>query len=169
MQIEHLIRELKKNKEVFGKLLYGLPSELYYWKQKPEKWCLLEITCHLYDEEREDFKARVKHILESPELTLNPIDPVGWVSEREYSKQDYNLKLNNFLNEREKSIEWLSKLESPNWDNVHRHPKIGNMTAKMVLANWVAHDYLHLRQIIKLNYDYLKSLTGGDLSYAGEW
>lgn len=27
----------------------------------PEKWCLLEIVFHLYDEEREEFRARVNY------------------------------------------------------------------------------------------------------------
>ncbi len=43
------------------------------------------------------------------------------------------------------------------------------MTAKMFLSNWLAHDYLHIRQITKLKYDYLKQLTNEDLNYAGNW
>jgi hypothetical protein len=33
----------------------------------------------------------------------------------------------------------------------------------------MAHDLLHIRQITKLKYDYLKYLSGQGLSYAGDW
>jgi hypothetical protein len=129
----------------------------------------LEIVCHLYDEEREDFRARLKYVLEVPTEPFPPINPTGWVTERAYLKQDYAETLNNFLKERQQSVEWLQTLTSPKWDNAYDHPKFGSMSAKMFLSNWLAHDYLHVRQIIKLKFDYLKKLTGETLIYAGEW
>ena len=39
----------------------------------------------------------------------------------------------------------------------------------MMLTNWLAHDYLHIRQIIKLKFDFLKDQSDEHLSYAGEW
>lgn len=169
MHKKHIINELKRNKFVFRELLSGLSREFILWKQSPEKWCLLEIVSHLYDEEREDFRARVKHILETPDLPMPSINPVGWVTERNYLKQDFNKVLNNFLNERNLSIEWLENLETDKWNNINHHPKLGDISANMIFANWLAHDYLHIRQIIRLKYDYLKSLSGENLSYAGDW
>jgi hypothetical protein len=169
MNKEHIVKELNRNKVVFDELLSDLPDDFILWKQNPKKWCLLEIVCHLYDEEREDFRLRIKHILENPELPLKSINPVGWVSERKYLNQNYHNILNNFLDERIKSIGWLIGLGSLNWNNVYKHPKLGEITAKMIFANWLAHDYLHLRQIVRLKYDYLKSITGENLSYAGDW
>jgi hypothetical protein len=169
MERQHIINELKRNNDIFRDLLLNLHGDIIYWKQNPEKWCLLEIVCHLCDEEMEDFRPRVKSILENPDLPLNPINPVGWVVERNYIKQDYEKMLNNFFNERIKSLEWLSELNSQSWDNVHKHPKFGDISTKMIFTNWLAHDYLHIRQIIRLKYDYLKSVTGENLSYAGDW
>jgi len=79
-------------------MLFGLTKEMYLWKPAPEKWCLLEIVCHLYDEEREDFRARTRHVLETPTDTLPPIDPQGWVGSRKYIHQDYPEVLNKFPN-----------------------------------------------------------------------
>jgi hypothetical protein len=108
-------------------------------------------------------------VLENPTGALPPIDPPGWVLERAYIKQNYADKLNKFLKEREESVEWLESLQTPKWDNAYQHPKFGAMTAKMFLCNWVAHDYLHIRQITKLKFDYLKQQTGEALDYAGNW
>ncbi len=150
-------------------LLRNVPREVYLWKPAPEKWCILEVICHLYDEEREDFRARVKHTLETPVKLAPPIDPVAWVQERNYIEQDFGQKLEELLKEREKSVQWLQTLSSPNWGNTYHHPKLGPMTAGNFLANWLAHDYLHCRQITKLKYDYLSVSLEEDLEYAGKW
>ena len=169
MNVNHIISELKKNKKVFSELLNISNTELITWKQNPDKWCLLEIVCHLCDEEREDFRARVQKTLESPGEDPSPIDPVAWVKSREYIKQDYSTKLSEFLKERKASIKYLKSLREPDWDNYFEHPKFGKMTSKLFFTNWLAHDYLHIRQIIKLKFDYLAESTNEKLNYAGDW
>ena len=169
MNIENIINDLSRNQEVFRELLTGLQDEMYLWKPAPEKWCLLEVVCHLYDEEREDFRARTRHVLQTPKEPMPQFDQIGWVTEREYIKQDFAEKLEAFLKEREQSIAWLSSLQVPKWDNTYDHPKLGPMTAKMFLTNWLTHDYFHIRQIIRIKFEYLKEKTREDLTYAGEW
>lgn len=169
MDYNKAIEELSRNKDVFKELLTGLQKETYLWKQNPEKWCLLEIVCHLYDEEREDFRTRVKHVLETPHIPPPLFNPIIWVTERKYIEQDYNSKLTSFLTEREKSIKWLQSLQNPNWENAYNHSKFGEMSAKMFFTNWLAHDYLHIRQILNLKFDYLKNLSNESLEYAGNW
>ena len=164
-----IIVELERNRPVFQSLFAGVPREQFIWKQAPEKWCLLEVLCHLVDEEREDFRARVRSTLETPEVAWDPIDPPGWVTNRKYMEQDYEGKLEEFLKERTESVRWLRSLSNPKWDNAFVHPKFGPHTARMVLSNWLAHDYLHFRQITRLRYDYLKQTSGDDLGYAGTW
>ena len=161
--------QLRKNKDVFYNLLKDIDENMYLWKQNPKKWCLLEIVCHLYDEEREDFGFRTKWVLERPGETPPPIDPVKWVTERKYIEQDYNQALKKFIEEREQWLKWLQSLENPKWENYYEHPKIGKLTAKFFLTNWLAHDYLHIRQLTKLKFDYLEHHSGEMMDYAGKW
>ena len=169
MDHHFIINEFTKNKEVFKQLLSGIPKEEYLWRPSPEKWCLLEIVCHLYDEERDDFRTRVRLTLENPEQELPQFDTEEWVTSRNYLQQDYNLMLEKFLEERKQSIEWLKSLSSPDWKNTYNHPKFGAVSSGMFLSSWLAHDYLHFRQIVALKYNYLKFLTGESLEYAGRW
>lgn len=169
MQHAFIIKELERNRQVFTQLLEGLDSDIYTWRPAPEKWCLLEIICHLFDEEREDFRARVKFVLENTEQSMPGIDPVSWVTAREYMKQDYETRLHAFLEERSASIAWLNSLDNPQWENTYQHPKLGTVSAGMFLSNWLAHDYLHFRQITATKFRYLQHLSGDDLSYAGNW
>lgn len=169
MDVQYIIGELRRNKIIFKDLLENLNNDLIFWKQNDQKWCLLEIVCHLYDEEREDFRARVKRTLTEPGKELDKIDPAGWVTSRKYIEQDYPTKLNGFLAERDNSIKFLESLETPKWDNFYQHAKFGKMSAELFFTNWLAHDYLHIKQIIRLKYEYLDTMTNEKLNYAGDW
>ena len=164
-----LIHLLAANKAVFKALLHDVPPPLITWKPGPGDWCLLEIVCHLYDEEREDFRARVKSTLNDPTQPWPTADPQTWVTSRRYLEQDYQEKLAGFLDERAKSIDWLRGLENPVWENEFHHEKVGPVTAQALLENWLAHDYLHVRQINRRKYGFLQSHCGDDLRYAGDW
>ena len=167
--MEFIIGQFQKNKNVFLHLFKNEKKDLYLWKQNPEKWCLLEILCHLYDEERDDFRFRTKWVLENPNQIPPSFNPIQWVTEHDYMGQDFNAMLDKFIEERETSINWLKTLKNVDWDLSFEHPKLGTMTAKYFLNNWLAHDYLHIRQVIKLKYDFLKNGFKNDLNYAGNW
>lgn len=169
MNQRYVIRQLESNRGVFKDLLNQITEEEYLWRPATDKWCILEIVCHLLDEEHEDFRARVKITLEDPKQELVPTDPIGWVKSRHYINKGYQETLENFLAERDMSIKWLKTLTEAKWDNVLTHPKLGDMSAFQILANWLAHDYLHLRQLIRYKYQYLNSGLKLDLGYAGNW
>ncbi len=169
METQYILKELTRNKEGFKSIFENAPEHLSLWKPAAGKWCLLEILCHLYDEEREDFRARIQHTFENPSEPMKPIDPVGWVLKRKYIEQDYEITLKKFLTERHKSLEWLGGLHDAKWDNVYQHSQLGEISASTFLSAWLAHDYLHIRQITRTKYLYFKTLSGHDLSYAGKW
>lgn len=169
MTIQAITNQLETNKNIFKTLLNNKNEADYLWKPQPEKWCLLEIVCHLIDEEIEDFRARTNHVLETPTLEMIPISPNDWVKERNYISRNYQASVNTFLDERGKSIEWLKTKTEANWDNFFVHRVLGNMSAQLFLANWLAHDYLHMRQILRYQHQYLAETSGIDLQYAGNW
>ncbi|NRB50221.1 MAG: DinB family protein [Saprospiraceae bacterium] len=169
MKVSEIIQELQANGAIFRNLLEGVPLPLHRWKSHPETWCLLEIVCHLHDVEGEDFRDRLRHTLETPDEVMPSIFPNEWVQERKYLEQDLLTQLNAFLKERDQSIQWLLSLRTPKWDNVYQHPDFGPLSAQLFLHNWLVHDYLHIRQILKVKYAYLDQSAPVDLSYAGNW
>jgi len=169
--MEHAVitGKLNDNVNTYKSLLSDTSENEYLFRPDDGKWCLLEIVCHLYDEEQYDFRARVKHTLENKEDDPPEIDPQGWVKSKKYIEWNYYETLEKFLFERKKSVEWLNSLKDPEWKNEYVHPKFGGMSAEFFLSNWLAHDYLHFRQIIYTKYNFLKQKGGMDLIYAGEW
>ncbi|MBI3511444.1 MAG: DinB family protein [Bacteroidetes bacterium] len=171
MLFNHLLiaGKLEENAKIFSVLLSNKTSEEFLWRPAQGKWNLLEIVSHLFDEECDDFRARTKHTLSTPELPLPKTDPQGWVKERNYAANDYAITLKKFLSERKNSVQWLRDLKNPDWGKTHHHPKIGPITAKLFLVNWHAHDLLHMRQIIRTQFELLKQTGGEKLDYAGDW
>ena len=170
MNYDYIIKKLEVNSAVFKSILENIPDEQVRWKPSPEKWSLLEVINHLYDEEREDFRQRIKNIFIDPLKVWASIDPVKWVTDKEYDKREMKASLDNFLAERNKSVEWLKNLASPDWKAAYKHPKLGEISAEKLLANWLAHDYLHIRQITFLQYSYLSHKAPSiSLDYAGNW
>ena len=164
-----IIRQLDRNAPVFFGMFNSIPTEIRTWRSAPGKWCALEILFHMYDEELEDFRARTRHVLETPKEPMPGIDPVALVTERNYIGQNYDTMLAGFIQERKNSVAWLSSLQNPDWEQSYEHPKMGPLKAKMFLTNWLEHDYLHLRQLLTLKHNYLAQSTGENLKYAGDW
>ncbi len=169
MDHNRIIENLSSNQHVLSSILANKTQEEYMWKPKINSWCILEVVCHLYDEEREDFRGRVKHTLETPNEPLTMFDQIAWVKDRKYIEQDYNQMVEKLLAERKKSITWLHSLKTPAWKNAYIHPKLGPLSSEHFLANWLAHDFLHIRQIIAIQFKYLKQTTNNELAYAGTW
>jgi hypothetical protein len=61
-------------------------------------------------------------------------------------------------------------LDNPDLERFETHPIAGNFRAGDMLAAWVAHDILHLRQLIELKYFLLEDeIRPYSARYAGEW
>lgn len=165
-----IIEQIATNKATYIALFSNLSNEQIFWRGAEGKWSLLEVLCHLYDEEREDFRQRLRLTLENPTTPWPSIAPADWPKRRNYQEQDFQETLENFLSERDYSIHWLNSLKSPDWQRSHNNPTLGPMSAEKILANWLAHDYLHFRQINRMKHQYLQYLVGDlSLSYAGDW
>lgn len=164
-----ITQQLESNATVFLEMFSSIPPEIRKWRSAPGKWCALEIVCHLYDEELEDFRARTRHVLETPNDPMPGINPLALVTERKYIEQDYDTVLTKFIAERKNSVAWLRGLQNPDWEQAYIHPKVGPLKAKLFVTNWVEHDYLHTRQLLTLKHNYLAQSTGEDLKYAGDW
>jgi hypothetical protein len=169
MESKILYQELANGVEIVGKLVAGITPTEARFKPNPASWSILEVICHLYDEEREDFRQRLDIMLHRPAEKWPPIDPVGWVVARKYNERDLAEMAANFVAERKASLAWLEGLTAPNWETQYAAP-FGMMKAGDMLGSWVAHDQLHLRQLVELRWARVGQLVAPyEVRYAGEW
>ena len=169
MEFQALYQELTNSTEIIRALLSGISSDDAQIKPDAEIWSILEVTCHLYDEEREDFREHLDFILHRQNEEWHMIDPQSWVKERKYNEQDFTETQKRFFAERKKSLEWLNGLANADWGTTYTS-EYGSMSAREMFSCWVAHDNLHIRQLVELRRAYIERITQpDDIQYAGDW
>ena len=170
IELHRYIRRFESFRVGLCAITEELTADEACFKPTPADWSILEIVCHLADEEVEDFRTRLQLTLEDPTRQWPPIDPEGWAVQRRYNQQDLDAAVARFAAARQESLAWLSSLDHPDWSRTHHHPKLGSMSAGDLLVSWAAHDALHLRQIAKRFHQLAERDSDGHSSaYAGSW
>lgn len=165
-----LISALEQIAGQLPSIVRSCPDDDARWRPPSGNWSILEIVCHLADEECEDFRKRIQLTWENPRQSWPGIDPEQWARDRNYNQLSLAESVDRFVSERRNSIEWLASLENPDWNVAYHHEKLGNIRAGDLLSAWSAHDRLHLRQIVKRQFEMIER-DAGDFStaYAGNW
>ena len=170
INIEETVRQLTSNAEAIHALVQPITNEQTKWKPNPETWSMKEVMEHVYNEEMIDFRKHLQEMFHDPPLSW------GEFRQKEYiSVETCRQALDGFLKEREASLSWLKALVLPDWDISSQAPfgpsgDVLVLRAGDVLISWVAHDFLHIRQINELLYGW-NAAQGSSYSvqYAGGW
>jgi uncharacterized damage-inducible protein DinB len=169
MEFETLYRELQNSTEMIRALLLGMTQEDSQVKPTAEAWSILEVVCHLYDLEREDFREHLDFILHRQDEQYHAIDPQSWIKERNYNEQNFAEMQEKFFAERQKSFEWLKGISGADWDTTYTSP-YGSVSAGEMFSCWIAHDNLHIRQLVELRRYRIEKITQPyPIEYAGDW
>src|SRR5687768_1738011 len=91
------------------------------WKPPDGAWSILEIVCHLLDEEVRDFRTRLRLTLDHPAQDWPPIDPEAWARDEHYNDRDLQVVTQQWLAERRASVAWLRSLQNPDWSRARHH------------------------------------------------
>lgn len=169
MNLDKSVQQLENQGKAILALGKDLSTEQARWKPGPEDWSILEVLNHLVDEEQLDFRRHLDHILYTPQESWPKIAPQDWVIAKKYNLLGLDQTLDNFKSEREKSIDWLNSLANPDW-NMSIKLSWGKLSSGDILASWLAHDLLHLRQLVDLRFQLTKSGSAPfNIDYAGKW
>jgi hypothetical protein len=169
MVFKTLLQELTQSTEIIHISLAGLSQGEAQVKPTPEAWSILEVTCHLYDLEREDFREHLDFILHRQNEQYHVIDPQAWIKSRNYNEQNFLEMQEKFFAERKKSLEWLKTISGSDWDTTYTS-EYGSVSAGEMFSCWIAHDNLHIRQLVELRRSFIERITKPyDIQYAGDW
>ncbi len=170
MEPRKYIAALERNAPVIAALARAMPAEAVAWRPTPDEWSVLEVVNHLADEEREDFRARLDFVLHQPGGAPPQHDPSSWPTARAYNSRDLEESIARFLSEREQSLAWLRGLAAPDWSRAWTHPSGFSLSAGDFLVSWAAHDLLHLRQLVEIQFAW-RAMQAAPyrVDYAGPW
>ena len=175
MDASWMIDRLDRFPTALAVMVGTLDPEDARWRPTPEDWSILEIVCHLIDEDLDDFGTRLRLVLESPTSDWPRIDPEAAAIDRDYRSRSFPGVLDEFLMVRRAKVGWLHTIAEADFGTRAQHPRLnhpehGAMSAGDLLASWCAHDALHLRQIAKRLHQLTDSKAEGHgVGYAGDW
>jgi hypothetical protein len=170
MKLEYAVDAFSRNDEIIRNLVVDVSDDQGRWRPSPEQWSIVEVINHLHDEEREDFRGRLDLLLHHPGEPWPLGDPEAWCVERGYNTRELRESVHRFSKERQQSIAWLGRLKDVDWDAAYEHERFGRIRAGDLLLSWLAHDFLHIRQLARLHLQYAQQLSAPFSSaYAGDW
>lgn len=128
--------------------LAGLPPAWIDGTEGPDTFSPREVLGHLIQGERTDWISRARRILEQgPAVAFDPFD--RFAHRRLLADRTLDQLLDEFAAVRAGNLATLAawELDDARLGLRGRHPELGEVTLRQLLATWVAHDLGHLAQI----------------------
>ena len=150
-QIEEARQILSTTPETLNSLLGPLSNSWLLHNEGADTWSPFDVVGHLIHGEETDWIPRTKMILEHGEG--QPFEPFDRFAMLERSKgKSITELLETFTQLREANLRQLDemKLTAADLEKRGRHPELGTVTLKQLLATWVAHDLGHVAQIVRV-------------------
>jgi hypothetical protein len=132
-------------------LLRGLPEGWISANEGGETWSPFDVIGHLIHGERTDWIPRARLILENGEARA--FDKFDRFAQFASSKgKSLSSLLDEFTALRQENLRELQRmpLTATDLDRRGRHPELGTVTLRQLLATWVAHDLDHVMQIARV-------------------
>ena len=138
---------LERTPRVLDALLEGLPDAWLEGRDTPDGWQARDVLGHLISAELDDWIPRAEMILEhGPDRPFEPFDRFAHV------ERDRNVRLPallaTFSKLRAANLARLAELVSDaDLERKGRHPSLGEVTMRQLLATWAVHDLDHVAQV----------------------
>ncbi len=146
MDLDEARSRLAVGVEAIECFVAGIGDEEAAYRPGPDAWSVRDVLAHLLHEEGADFRKRFRATLNDPAGPWPPNDPHGTVEDARRDARSARVLVEGFREEREVSLAWLATLDAPDLERVH-DAEGRRLRAGDLLAAWVAHDLVHLRQL----------------------
>lgn len=161
--LDRLTALLERTPRVIRELLDGLPDEWLGEPDAPGGWTARDVLGHLISAELDDWIPRAEIILRDG--TSRPFDPFDRFAHVDRDRQASLAQLiDRFADLRTKNVALLRELVPDDGllDRQGRHPELGKVTLRQLLATWAVHDLDHVAQIYA-------ALAGSHDTDVGPW
>jgi hypothetical protein len=142
---------LARTPRVLDTLLRGVPDDWITANEGADTWSPFDVVGHLIHGERTDWVPRARMILERGDS--QPFEKFDRFAQFEASRQRTLASLlDEFAALRQDNLRALEGLRVTDADLERRgrHPELGVVTLRQLLATWVAHDLDHIVQISRV-------------------
>jgi len=149
--LEEAIPLLERTPRVIDAMLHGLPDVWLRCNEGVDTFSPFDVVGHLIHGEKTDWMPRARMILATgEERAFEPFDRFAQTDASRGKTLDQLLE--EFAALRAANVASLGglALTTPDLDRRGKHPKLGTVTLRQLLAAWVAHDLDHVIQIARV-------------------
>lgn len=142
---------LERTPAVLDSLLRGTSPAWHAVDEGPDTWSAFDVVGHLVHGEETDWVPRARIILEHGEA--RPFEPFDRFAQlTRFAGWSLDDLLDRFAELRHESLETVRgwRLTGEQLDLPGRHPELGPVTLRQLLATWAVHDLNHLAQISRV-------------------
>jgi hypothetical protein len=150
-EMDDAVAILARTPATLDALLRGLPDGWIVAHEGGDTWSPFDVIGHLIHGERTDWVPRAKMILEHGEArAFDKFDRFAQFAGSE--GRTLSSLLDELATVRQESLHELAmlRLTDADLDRRGRHPELGVVTLRQLLATWVAHDLDHVVQISRV-------------------
>ena len=150
-RLDEAVALLERTPSLLDAQLRGLPEPWLSCDEGPKTWSPFLVVGHLIHGEKTDWIPRARRILDEGET--RPFEPFDRFAQIEATKgRPLADLLDEFAILRRASLDELAamNLGEKELDRRGRHPELGAVTLRQLLATWVAHDLDHVQQIARV-------------------
>ena len=142
---------LGRTPAVLDALLRGSSGSWHALDEGPDTWSAIDVVGHLIHGEETDWVPRARIILEQGEA--RPFEPFDRLAQFDrFADWSLDQLLDRFAELRQVNLEVVRgwRLTDAQLELPGRHPELGPVTLRQLLATWAVHDLNHLGQIARV-------------------
>jgi hypothetical protein len=171
--LEETVAVLTRTPATLDALLRGLPESWVRSNEGKDTWSAFDLVGHLIVGERTDWMTRVRVILENGEA--RPFDRFDRLAQsresqtRESQNKSLEQLLDDFARLRRENLAALQalNLQPEDLSRKGRHPALGVVTLRQLLATWTVHDLTHVHQLSRVMAHQYRDAVGPWSAYLG--
>jgi DinB superfamily len=142
---------LRRTPAVLDTLLRGTSASWHTINEGPDTWSAFDVAGHLIYGEETDWVPRARIILEHGES--QPFEPFDRFAQlNRFAGWSLGQLLDRFAELRQANLEIVRswRLTENQLALPGRHPELGSVTLRQLLATWTVHDLKHIAQIARV-------------------
>jgi hypothetical protein len=118
------------------------------WRPAPGEWSANEALGHIIEADRRGFGGRIRRILAVDGVEEHGWDQLAVAAERRDHEKTVETILAEFTTGRTAGLDLVESLGEADLDRFANHDRVGRVTVRNLLHEWVFHDRNHVRQIL---------------------
>ena len=149
--LDEAVALLARTPATLEALLRGLPEAWADVNEGPDTWSPSDVVAHLTYTDRTNWLPRARLLLQHGEgRAFDEFDRHGHKAGP--ADQTLAARLDEFVAVRRESLHQLSVLglSAADLDRTGKHPVLGAVTLRQLLASWVTHDLDHVFQVTRV-------------------